>query len=426
MKDFSFKGIIKSTISMSGWTFLTVSFRSLMVLSVNKLTAVSFGAAGIAILSHFQNLIAIFTQINDQGNSLGIIREVNRSKPSDSGKIIATTGIINLFTYLVILTIFLSFSGFFTRQFQIGGFRISWIIAFAVSVFFILLNSINLALLYAHRAFKLLTVLTGINFIIVVTSFSLSLRMESLAISVIAFSCGYALNGIINFIFLKWKGFYPEIRLRPDRIFYKNLGKFFVMAGAIMVFGKFTDFFVRDFAISWYGIESTGFWQAQVKISESYRAIYQGILGVVAYSTMSKLMSKPDQLAIYVKKFMFISVCIVLGCLIILWLLRFEVINLLFSRSLEPAATFIHYQLIADIFALGSIPLVFLLALRSEMTKFISVHFLSALLYVSFIIVFSALGDMNVEALPIANMIRMIVFFIILVVLNRQIFRKHE
>jgi len=62
--------LLKSSI----WSFLAVLVRGISALTINKVFAVQFGAAGIALLSHFQNLTTIFSTIPNDGINRGLIR----------------------------------------------------------------------------------------------------------------------------------------------------------------------------------------------------------------------------------------------------------------------------------------------------------------------------------------------------------------
>jgi len=58
----------------SSWSFTAVVFRALGGLTINKLFAIFLGTPGITLLSHFQNLTALFTQLPSEGVNRSIMK----------------------------------------------------------------------------------------------------------------------------------------------------------------------------------------------------------------------------------------------------------------------------------------------------------------------------------------------------------------
>ncbi|MDH5602673.1 MAG: hypothetical protein OEY51_01970 [Cyclobacteriaceae bacterium] len=421
MKRFYPTQTLKSFFHDSKWTIFTVSLRSLGTITVFKLIALYFGASGVAVFSHFQNLIAIFTQVPDQGTNLGVIKLYNfRNNPRYRARLYATAMVINITLFILIAALFLLDSSIFLRQFQEYTFTGPWIFSLLLSVAFILINTLSLSLLYARQAFKLLFSLTILNVLILIVSISLGVMAKDLGLAMIAFAMGHGLAGIGNIFILVLNKIIPLRGLKFDKSISKKLWQFMLMALGGYFFGKLTDFFVRDFALNWFGTEETGYWQAQVRLSDSYRSVFLGTVGVVFYTGISKLVQDAAALKKYTREIMQTMIPLVVIGLSLMWFLRDWIIMILFSHDLLKAGDFLLFQLVADLFALPSFLLVFILAVRQKTSTFLITHFLSAIFYLALVVGITGFSNMGIAGIPMANAVRYVFFFSILVLYSRK------
>ena len=421
MKEGLYRQAVRSLAGKSAWTGGAVALRALGAVSVFKLVAVFFGAQGVALFSHFQNLLAIFTQIPDQGSSLGIVRLFNEGPDANRrSRLVFTALILNLAVYVIVLTTVIAGSSFFLRHFNEEGLSGIWTISFAISIFFILINVLCLAVLYARQSFKELFFLTGINIFVLIAAVFAGVHTGSLEMAMIAFAIGHGLSGVANVVILLFLGAIPISDLRFDKELMKKLLQFILMAAGGYLFGKVTDFFVRDFALYWFGWEETGLWQAQVRLSDSYRSVFMGTIGMVFYSTISGMVDDKVGLKDYLRTTFKITTPLLAIGLALVWVFRRPVITLLFSDELSPAADFIHYQLAADLFALPSFLLVFVIVAGKKTNTYLLIHMLSAMVYLALIMFVTGLTDMGIAGLPLANMLRFVFFLGILVFYTRK------
>ena len=421
MKFFNTTDTLMSFFQKSKWTLFTVALRSLGTITVFKLTAIFFGAPGIAIFSHFQNLIAIFTRVPDQGTNLSVIKLYNhRNDDWYRSGLYTTAMIINMILFATLVTVFLLGKSFFLRHFQEYSFTGPWIFSLLLSVVFILINTLSLSLLYARQAFKLLFLLTLVNMLILIASISLGISTKNLGMAMMAFAIGHGLAGMFNFFVLVSRKIIPIRGLRFDNSLSSKFLQFMLMALGGYFFGKLTDFFIRDFAMYWFGTGETGIWQAQVRLSDSYRSVFLGTVGVVFYTGISKLVNDATAMKNYAREIMQIVVPLVIIGLLLIWFLRDIIIIILFSEDLLKAGEFLHFQLLADLFALPSFLLVFILAVRQNTRVYLLLHFLSAFFYLAIVLGITGLTDLGIEGIPMANALRYAFFLIILIVHTRK------
>ena len=149
-----------------------------------------------------------------------------------------------------------------------------------------------------------------------------------------------------------------------------------------------------------------------------------GTLGVIFFSQISRMKPNTEDWKLYVRKMSLLAIGVTAIGLLLVWLLREPIIILLFQPDLLPAADFIHYQLAADLFAMPSYLLVYLVIVQKRWSLYISIHLVSALIYLLSISFFLGLTDFGIAGIPFANMIRFVIFLLILMVTYYKDLRK--
>ncbi len=412
--------IFLRSVSQSPWTIFTVAVRALGTLSVIKIISVYFGSAGLALFSHFQNLIGLVTQIPEQGTNLGVIRHYSQFSEDRKRVLIGTSFMINLLLFVLISIILVFRKDFFLRYFDTFQSTPLYMWGLLLAVFFVLLNSLAFSFLYARQSFRLLFGITIANILLIIFSTYYGSISGEVQGAMLGFAAGWGIYSVMNFVFLTVRGDLPRLKFSFDRPMNRILLRFIGIAVVGVVMGKWVDYFVRDFALNWFGSEITGHWQAQVRMSESYRSVFLGTLGVIFFSQISRMNAGGKEWTLYIRKMLGLAMVVSASGLLLLYLLREPVILLLFQSELLPAGEFLYYQLLSDLFALPSFLMVFLLVVTEKWNLYISLHILSALVYLLGIVVFTGLTDLGIAGIPAANLVRYVFFFLALLVMMRK------
>lgn len=407
----------------SKWSFLAVVFRAMGGLTINKLFAVYFGTNGITLLSHFQNLTALFTLLPSEGINRAVMKHWSDPKASAEGKLkIWQTGF--WLTNVVFLAIFavLFFwkrDFFFTRfvdQYSVEDF----LSIFLPAVFLMLMTALLNSIILAYRDVKGYALVSIGGMIMLVATVVFTVKRGALDQALLSFVVGYSLMffcAIIYFIINRKK---VKLQFRaPDAGSVKKIGHFILMALSAIAVGKLLDFLVRDYVIEIYGLDRTGLWQSVAKMSSSYLLVFSGTVGVVYYPKMASLIHNDNALRKYVGRVMGFVAFVTVVCLGIYFLNRNFILQLFFDKGFEKAAYLVKYQAIGDFFCILSYLLAYLLSARVKTIKYVVSQIFSASIYVA--LIYLLIGRYNLEALTLAYMWRFIGFFLILVLFNRKL-----
>lgn len=406
----------------SSWSFSAVVFRALGGLTINKLFAVFLGTTGITLLSHFQNLISLFTILPSEGVNRGIMKFWSDPKLEETRKkqLFRTGFWITNVLMLLILSVLLWYRGLFFDRFIEHLSTKDFLIIFVPAVFLTLMTALLNAVILSHRDVKNYAIISIVGVLLLTGTVYFGITKGNLDEALLSFVVGYALMFFCTLVyFLKHRKTYNLSFKAPDRKSARMIWSFIIMAISSIVFGKLLDFGVRDYIIEEFGADRTGLWQSVVKMSTSYLLVFTGTVGVVYYPKMASLIHDNSALKSYVQKVMGFVAFVTILCLGIYYFNKGFFLNLFFADGFDRAGYLVRYQVVGDFFCIMSYLLAYLLSARVQTWKYIKAQFFSAVIYLGLISLL--LEQYNLEALTIAHMCRYIGFFLILVIYNRRL-----
>ena len=402
-----------------------MAIRALGGIAVSKLFATFMGTSGITLLSHFQNLMALFTQLPIESVNRSLMKFWSDPKLEDRAKLkLFHTGfwVVNLLVLLSFLVVYFNQDYFLRRlvaSYSVGQFMAIFVPGILMMLFTGLLNSIILAKRFV-KGFAFVSVSGTILLVICVFLAVYYGNMDQALLSIVV---GYGLMIISALIFAYRSGILKTLSLGgPHKDSLKKISSFILMAIGAIVVGKLLDFFVRDYIIEHYGADRTGLWQGVVKMSNNFLMVFSGTVGVIYYPKMASLIHDHKALRSYTLKIMGFVTFVTLICLGIYYFNRDFILTLFFSSGFERASYLVRHQAVGDFFAILSYLLAYLLSARVKTAQYIGAQLVSAAIYLG--VISLLLDTHNLEALAIAYKWRFIGFFAILVIFNRRLLFK--
>lgn len=390
----------------SAWVYGFVVVRGVLSLFIYKIVSIFFGVSGIALFSHFQNFVGLFTQIPEQGTNLGIMRLFHSVE--NRRKLFFHSFLINSIVFIIVTMAVVIYHEGFLRYFDLESLEVSDLIWILLAIAFMTFNSLVISFFYAQQFFRALFWLTLVNASILVLLLYFP-GSNSLTSFMQMFVMGWGINSVINLSTGMLLGYVPKPELSFNSKTGRSLLGFIIIAAGSLVFGKLVDFFVRDFSLSWFGEEQTGYWQSQVRISDSYKALFLGTFGLIFYSQLTKILDDEAKLKGYLKSNLLQGIGLVVLGLLGVFLFKKYIYLLLYTEELLPAIEFIQWQLIADAFALPSFLLIYVLVAQQRIQLFLKIHFFSAGVYILLLIVGVGWYSNTIETIPMMNVLRQVV-----------------
>ena len=413
-----------SFLRSSLWAGLVVIVRSLATIFISREIARNFLPAHFAIFSHFQNLLSIFLTVPTDGINRGLVKYF--SDMSTEGiirkKVILGALFLNLAVFLFAVVCILFFNEYISLLFFQNS-NTYWFLLLFFALLLQTLNYYSLGFLLARQEIKTYFWVNagGSFFGMLLVFYVVSFKDFSLAL--ISAAIGPSLLFFVGFIYLIRDNFF-SIKFSPvkDIGVLKDLGGFILMALSVVVFGRVTDFFVREYSLSVFGYHQTGLWQSVVKFSEYYFAAFTSILGMIYYPKISAIINFPEQLRDYIRSAIKILVPVIIAGLALVYFRRDYILLIFFDEKFLPAANLFTFQVIGDFFKMTSYILGIVLVAQARIRLFIAVQGISALIYI--ILIYIATASWALEGLVIANAIRFSLYFILICILFRKILWK--
>jgi O-antigen/teichoic acid export membrane protein len=328
-------------------------------LITSKILAVFVGPSGMALVGNLRNFLTSLENISTLGFQNGIVKYTaeNEKNKVELQKIITT-----VFISLSFIAVLLGFVLFFTAQYwntRIFGNNTEYLPVFkvlalalpfyAVSIFFVaLINGLG-------KFQKVIWINIIGNIIGLAVSLFLILQYQTIG-ALMAIVIAPALLFFVTFYLVQKEiNFFQIIKLDLfDFKIIKNLSSYSLMTLVSSVLGPFVFLAIRNHIIHDLGIEQAGYWETMTRISSYYLLFISTILTVYFLPKLSKASTNQETKSVFWEFYKFILPVFVLG-LVVLYLTRFFVVKLLFSKEFLPVTDLFFWQFLGDIFKVCSL-----------------------------------------------------------------------
>lgn len=373
---------------------IAVSIKILTMVILNKILAIHIGPNGYAVISQFQNAMAMITTIASGGINTGVTKytaeynkEVNNlllTKLWQTSFAIAFIGSVTLAIPIFIFSVELS-QYFFDSPDQATILRL-----FSISLLFFVLNTYLLAILNGKKE-----ILKYVKVNIISSLFSLVFT-GLLAFNYGLFGALIALatnQSIIFFVTLmfcyksKWfelKSFYGKI----DRAVLKNLSKYTLMALVSAITLPVSHMLVRDHIVQNMGWNEAGLWDAMWKISTIYLMFVTTTLSVYYLPRLSEISDKLELRKEILSGYKLILPLTIL-CSLSVYLLRDFIVLTLFTPEFEKMRILFGWQMFGDTVKISSWMLGFLFAAKGMVKLHVASQIIFTFLFYGLVVVLS-------------------------------------
>ena len=407
-------------IKKSTWSFSSIVIKSICSLATNKLFAIYFGATGITLLAHFQNLISLITQVPNDGINRGIIKYWSGANLSsvEKQKYFKAGFFLNIGVLAITLILLYLFRTYFFRDFSMN-FSTGNITLLILGITLYIVHLFLLSIILSFQRIRIYAIINAAGSILVVITILIVAPKGNLNYALLSFLLAQSIAVVFSLSYTFLKGILLPVTGSISLKEYQKLGGFLLMALSILVFGKVTDFIIRDYAIQSFGMLHTGLWQSVVKLSDGYMMLFINTVGIVYYPQVSALIFNTDELRQYLRDVLKIVVFISVTGLALIYIFREPVLIILYNKEFVPAGDLMPMQFLGDFFCIIAYLLTYIISAQARSMTFILLQAASAMFYILLVYVLSS--NFGIEGIPVAHAIRYFVLAIILIILNKRI-----
>ena len=407
---------------ISSLNSLSVIFKIGIGLITSKLLAVFVGPSGMALVGNLRNFLTSLESISTLGFQNGIIKYTaeNGKNENQLTKIIATVFISLLAIVTVLSGVLFFFATFWNKV--IFGNNFDYVIIFKVSALALPWYAISvfmLAVINGLGQFKkvIWINITG-NAVGLLVSIGMILQYETLG-ALLSLVISPALMFFVMFYFInKEINFFKTIRLHQyDFQIIKNLSSYSLMALVSSILGPVVFLVIRKNAIEIVGLEQAGFWETITRISTYYMLFVTTILSVYFLPKLAVAQNNLETKKVFWSFYKMILPVFIVG-LVIVYFLRFFIVNLLFTNAFLPVTTLFFWQLTGDVLKVASLILGYqFFAKKLTLAFIISELFSLTVLYLSSLYFINEFG---IQGIVIAQAFDNFVYLVVLCVYFRK------
>ncbi len=404
------------------YTAVSTLVRMLTGLVSIKFVAILIGPAGIALLGQLNNFSSIVLIIASAGINNGVVKYLAEYKEfsAEVRKLLSSallvTIIASVITGLVVFIFATSFSKIIllNREFSYV-FKI-----FGLTVIFYALNALLVSILNGFKEFRLF-IFVNIVGSIVGLIFTLLLvyfwKVSGALVSIVTFQSVVFCISIILVRKSTWLTTF-NFNKGVDFITLKRYGSYSLMTLVTASTAPVAQLILRSYIIDTISPDNAGWWEAMNRISNMYLLVITTSFSVYYLPRLSEITSNTDLRAEIFKGFKIIIPTLLIG-FTVLYLSRFFVIKLLFSKDFSGMESLFVWQLIGDFFKITSWLLAYTMIAKAMTKAFVVSEILITLLFV--IIAYWMLNNFGIIGITRAYAATYLVYLISMIILFRKI-----
>lgn len=388
--------IVKSTLfKVTSLNGLSVLLRILTGLVTSKILSFYIGAAGMALVGNFRNFITSLESIATLGFQHGIVKNIaqHRSNPIYLTKLLQT-----VFSVYFLMASVLSLVLFLTANYW-NNYLFGQDFSLELSI-----KALALVLpLYVFSAF-MLAVINGLGYFKKVIVLNIIGNLIGLILSVVLIIKFKTIGALLSIVLAPALLFFVALFkikkiLQPlsfHLIFFdwgilKKLSSYSIMALFSAILSPMVFLAIRNNIIINLSIDEAGYWEGITRISSYYFLFISTLISVYFLPKLSASEHSYEIKKIiwsYLKNI----IPIFLTGLVVIFILRNQIIQLLYTSEFEPMAALFFWQLIGDLFKAISLILGILFFAQKKTLAFIvfetislSIMFFSTHFFISLI-----------------------------------------
>jgi PST family polysaccharide transporter len=365
-----------------------------------KVVAVIIGPSGVALVGQLNNFSAIIMAVATGGITTGVTKYIAEYK--DNAELVQSyisTAVKIVLFFSLLCGLFLILGAQILSSKILLDAKYSFVfIVFGVTLAFYTANTLLLAVINGYKQFNLFVKVSIVSSVIglilsllLVIPFGVSgallnaVTSQSLVFFIVLLLAKKANIGFLEKGYL-WNKFDKAKAVRFFRFALMSLVSAFTIPVSQLI--------IRNYVINRYSLQAAGLWEGMNRLSNVYLMIITSSFGVYYLPRLSELKS-----GIEIKKEIRTAYKVIVPCMLAgltaVYLGRFLIIDILFSKEFKEMSSLFLWHLVGDFFKITSWLIAYLLHAKSMTKLFIATEIFFTAFYVVLTMVSSELFGLN-------------------------------
>ena len=374
-----------------------LSLRIVAGILISKFIAIYIGPQGMALVGNLRNFLSALQSIAISGLYKGVVRTVSQVKDN---AIELTKTLSTVFYFGFFSSVFLAFLCYYNAEFIndlifSSNYNYSYIIeTFAIVLPFYALNMFAFSIMNGFSKHKYLLLINILGQILGLLVTLLLIYQENIDGALLGIVITPALNLLITIVGIAFrKSLISSIKITQISLEVLNkLSPNMIMALVSAIAMPIVMIIIRNYLIDEIGIKAAGYWTAMTRVSDYYLMFFNSLMALYILPRFSEINTKS---AFRKEVFSFYKTImpVFLVLLLIIYLSRSLLINVLFTEDFRPVENLFGYQILGDIARVLSMVIAYQFLAKKMFTHFIILEvFLFIIMYFSSIYLIDDFG----------------------------------
>lgn len=384
-------------VKSAGLTTTNIGVKIISGILITKFIAVYIGPSGMALIGNMRNFVGALQAMAISGLYKGMVRFISQVKEDavELTKTLSTVFYAGFFSSML-----LAFLCYFNAQ-SINDYLFSpnhnyayiiKILAFVIP--FYALNMFAFSIMNGFSKHKILLIINITGQILGLFVALILIYQENIDGALIAIAITPGLNLLITVVGIVFrKSLMSSIKITQVNLTILNkLSPYMIMAlvGSIAI--PLVMIIIRNYLIAEVGMKSAGYWTAMTRVSDYYLMFFNSLMALYILPRFSEIRTKKE---FRKEVFSFYKTIVpgLLALLLIIYLSRSLLVNLLFTEDFRPVESLFSYQILGDIARVLSMVIAYQFLAKKMFAHFIILEiFLFVTMYFSSIYLIDEFG----------------------------------
>lgn len=330
-----------------------LSLRIIAGILISKFIAIYIGPQGMALIGNLRNFLSAIQSLAISGLYKGVVKFVNEFKDN---AVELTKTLSTVFYFGFFSSVFLAFvcyfnAGFINDIIFSSNYNYIYVIeTLAIVLPFYALNMFAFSIMNGFSKHKFLLLINILSQILGLLVTLILIYQENIDGALLAIVITPALNLLITIVGIAFrKSLVSSIKITQVSLSILNkLSPYMIMALVSAIALPIVMIIIRNYLIDEVGIKSAGYWTAMTRVSDYYLMFINSLMALYILPRFSEINSKT---AFRKEVFSFYKTImpVFLVLLLIIYLSRSLLVNLLFTEDFKPVEDLFGYQILGDI-----------------------------------------------------------------------------
>lgn len=374
-----------------------ISVKIIAGILISKFIAVYIGPQGMALIGNLRNFLSAIQSFSIFGLYNGVVKFISQFKTNalELTKILSTVFYFGFFSAILLAFLCYYNAEFINNLIFSTNYNYTYVVeTLAIVLPFYALNMFTFSIMNGFSKYKILLIINIISQILGLLVTLLLIWQENIDGALVAVVITPALNLLITIVGIAFRqNLMSSLKITDISFSILNkLSPYMIMALVSTIALPIVMIIIRNYLIAEIGIKEAGYWTAMTRVSDYYLMFINSLMTLYILPRFAEINSRK---AFRKEVFSFYKTIIpaFVVFLIIIYLSRSFLINLLFTEDFRPVEGLFGYQMLGDFMRVLSMVIAYQFLAKKMFAHFIVLEvFLFVIMYFSSVYLIDVFG----------------------------------